>query len=554
MATGSSTSDDVIILLSEEEQAAALWVFVHLKIPRFTSDSALEVVRHLAPHMDETPKSLAKRLRKELAARGVNLKHTAVLNAAARLLGHESWHSIPAPSPTLKLLVLGRPEDARPVADWNELGAILCSTADDWLAERSSRLFQVRFGPNYMMMNAMVARPGDSPEQPPESWPLLVVNPADGADDWLEGANATLERLRRYLEEPGRAVLDGVEVLHLCEANRKVPAYAWPQGKAHDVCNSELILLRADHELDAGYEIARGDEMTCWYQFELAIKDHRDAMITIDEEDGAWRIGSGRYVWQLSTLRPTEIVPGLTHSELGPRHSPRLFRRYQLAKRIYEGRLTHHEQTKRLEYLGDAPETYRIDLHQLLLAMNKCGLTWDGYCAEIGQSVAMEPQLPTGFVLALLKRLDLTDPNLVFARPTRSELARVDDDSLLRALLPRVDHVLYRLRRGVPDEMKSAVKDAIEDFATSIRLRTLQAGGQLVDRKDPLPYLVYASDGEELRLKLEEQGLVMYAGVIPHLFSTKGVIEESENMWPFAIGNSLFLDVDLVDDSVGAST
>ncbi len=549
MATGLSTSDDVITPLSEEEQAAALWVFVQLKIPRFTSDSALEIVRHLAPHMDESAKSLAKRLRKELAARGVTIKHTAALNAAARLLGHESWHSIPAPSPKLKLLDPGRPDDARPVVDWAEFGAILCSTADDWLAERTSRLFQVRFGPNYMMINATIARLGDSPEQPPASWPLLVVNPAEGSDDWLEGADAALERLRRYLEESGRAVLDGVEVLHLCEANRKVPAYAWPQGKANDVCNSELILLRADHELDTGYEIARGDEMTCWYQFELAIKDHRGTAITIDEEDGAWRVGNGRYVWQLSTLRPTEIVPGLTHGELGPRHSPRLFRRYQIAKRIYDGRLIHHEQTKRLEYLGDAPETYRVDLHQLLLAMNKRGLTWEGYCAEIGQSVTMEPRLPTGFVLALLKRLDLTDPNLVFARPTRSELARVDDDQLLRALLPRVDHVLYRLRRGISAELKSTVKDAIEDFATSIRLRTLQAGGQLIDAKDPLPYLVYASDGEELRLKLEEQDLVMYAGVIPHLFSTKGVIEDSENMWPFAIGNILFLDIDLADDS-----
>jgi len=549
MATGSSTSDDVIIPLSEEEQAAALWVFIHLKLPRFTSESALQVVRRLAPYMGESPKSLAKRLRRELGARGLTIKHAAALNATARLLGQESWHSIPAASPALKLLILGRPDNAQPVSDWRELGAILCSIADEWLGERDSRLFQVRFGPNYMMMNAMVARPGSGKDEPPESWPLLVVNPVEMSDTWLEGAGTALERLRRYLEESGRAVLDGFEVLHLCEANRKVPVFTWPQGKANDVCNSELILLRADHEWDAGYEIARGDEMTCWYQFELAIRDHRGRDIAINEEDGAWRVGDGRYVWQLSTLRPTEIVPGLTHSELGPRHSPRLFRRYQIAKRIYQGSLIHHEQTKRLEYLGTAPETYRVNLHPLLLAMNKLGLTWEAYCSEIGQVTPMEPRLPTGFVLALLKRLDLEDPNIVFARPTRSELARVDDDQLLRALLPRVDHVLYRLRRGVPDEMKSAVKDAIEEFATSIRLRTLQSGGQLVDPKDPLPYLVYASDGEELRLKLEEQGLVMYAGVIPHLFSTKGVIEESENMWPFAIGNSLFLDIDLADDS-----
>jgi len=549
MAASSSTSDDVLIPLSEEEQAAALWVFVHLKTPRFTSESAVQVVRRLMPYMGEPPKSLAKRLRKELAAQGLALKHASTLQAAARLLGHESWHGIPAPSPTLKLLILGRPDNTRPVADWSELGAILCSTADDWLTERNTRLFQVRFGANYMMMNAMVTREGAGTDEPPESWPLLVVNPVEASDTWLDGAGTALERLRRFLEESGRAVLDGVEVLHLCESNRKGPAYGWPQRKASEVCNAELILLRADHEWDAGYEIARGDEMSCWYQFELAIKDHRGADIAMDEEDGAWHVGTGRYVWQMSTLRPTEIVPGLTLSELGPRHSPRLFRRYQLAKRIYSGRLIHHEQTKRLEYLGTAPETYRVDLHQLLLAMSKLDLTWERYCSEIGQGIPMEPQLPIGFVLALLKRLDLKDPNIVFARPTRSELARVDDDQLLRALLPRVDHVLYRLRRGIAGPMKSIASEAIAEFATSIRLSKLQSGGQFVDPKDPLPYLVYASDGEELRLKLEEQGLVMYAGVVPHLFSTKGIIQETENMWPFALGHSLFLDIDFANGS-----
>jgi hypothetical protein len=38
--------------------------------------------------------------------------------------------------------------------------------------------------------------------------------------------------------------------------------------------------------------------------------------------------------------------------------------------------------------------------------------------------------------------------------------------------------------------------------------------------------------------------LVMYAGLIPHLFSTKGIIEQSSEMWPFATGNSLYLDID----------
>jgi hypothetical protein len=71
-----------------------------------------------------------------------------------------------------------------------------------------------------------------------------------------------------------------------------------------------------------------------------------------------------------------------------------------------------------------------------------------------------------------------------------------------------------------------------------------QAHGQLLDPKDPLPYLVYAGDGEELRMKLAGLGLVMYAGVMPHLRSTKGVIEQREGVSPFAFGHSLYLDID----------
>ena len=44
--------------------AAALWTFVHLKVPRFTSEAALQVVENLEHEPDDDPKALAKRLRK----------------------------------------------------------------------------------------------------------------------------------------------------------------------------------------------------------------------------------------------------------------------------------------------------------------------------------------------------------------------------------------------------------------------------------------------------------------------------------------------------------
>ena len=157
------------------------------------------------------------------------------------------------------------------------------------------------------------------------------------------------------------------------------------------------------------------------------------------------------------------------------------------------------------------------------------------------------PELPVGFGMSLVNSLKLKVPNSLFALPSRSELARADDDSLLRTLLPRIDIVRYRLVRGVSDEVKQTVREAIEEFGTSIRMQALTAAGQLTNPDDPLPYLVYASDAEELRLKLETEGLVMYAGVMPHLFLTEGVIEKMPNVAPYAFGHSLYLDIDFAE-------
>ena len=537
-----STSPDVTPL-SPEEQAAALWTFVHLRTPRFPYDAALEVVRRLAPRPDEPARALAKRLRKELEAKGVTIKHEPALQAASRLLGFESWYAAKASGAKLKLTTVGPSGGEELVETWHALGAKLCAACDEFMAEKPARAFHLRFGAGYMMLSAQITADEDSAQ--PQSWPILVVNPLGNETHWLNDAPPAIERLRRYLEETGEAVLDGVAVLQLCHAyNGRLNSMVPRAPNAADAGNSELILVRADNELDTGYEIARGDEMTCWYQFELAIKDHRSEEVTIDEEYGAWHVGAGRYVWQLSTLRPKEIIPGLMIHELGFDESQSLHRRYRHAKRVFGGRLARQAQTKRLEYLGSVPETYRVDLHKLLLAMNKAGLTWETYCAEAGESVLMESHLPVGFVLALLERLNLEDPNTVFARPTRSELARVEDDKLLRTLLPRVDHVRYRLARGASGEVQAAVREAIEELSASLLIRISQDHGRLMDPKDPLPYLVFGGDGEELRAKLAEHGLVIYAGVMPNLRSTKGLIEQREGMWPFAVGHSLYLDID----------
>ena len=315
---------------------------------------------------------------------------------------------------------------------------------------------------------------------------------------------------------------------------------------AADVANTELVLLREDNELKpaSGFEIARGDEMTCWAQFEMAIQDHKEGSV-IELNGEAWRIGAGRYVWDLSTIRPKEYVPGLTIRRLTEQDAERLLRRYRLARKIFSGRVRHHEVGKRVEYLGAPKDTYRVDLHRVLTVAHKAGYTWESLCAELGTQEEMRPELPTGFIMSIAKLLAPADPNQYFARPNKSEMVRADDDQVLRALLPRVDTVRYRLG-NVPDDAKPVIKEALSEITDSLRLRTLTKAGVFVNAENELPQLVYSQEGEDLRLKLEQLGLVLYAAALPAFYPLDNMPEtvNRDAIAPFAFGHMLFLHIE----------
>lgn len=62
-----------------------------------------------------------------------------------------------------------------------------------------------------------------------------------------------------------------------------------------DVTNFELVLMREGNEGDprSGYEIARGDELTCWHQLELSLRDGRtDAALPRISSRSAFPVGS----------------------------------------------------------------------------------------------------------------------------------------------------------------------------------------------------------------------------------------------------------------------
>ncbi|ODS71943.1 MAG: hypothetical protein ABS43_19395 [Bordetella sp. SCN 67-23] len=535
--------------------AAALWTFVHLKVPRFTAEAALKVVEGLQLQPDENPKALAKRLRKALSEVGVSLKHTAALDAASRILGHSSWHvrnREPA-VPKLKLTMVVKASEEQ-FSSWHELAPRLAEWLEAWHQLKPTRVFEVRFGSDFILV--CVPEPKkDSQAGETEMVPALAINPIGEANGWLTEAPAAFEMVRRRLEETEKAILDGVATLQICgrygpEVLAKLPAVPQPVTP-DDTCNSELVLLREDNKLMPGdrFEIARGDEMTCWAQLELAVKEEaKGQALEVSLEEGAWHMGKGRYVWQMTTLHPEDYVPGQAHSMLTEAESQKLLRRYRLAKRILGGKVKHHHVTKQLTYLSGPDDTYRVDLHRVFHALNDAGHDWDSFCAETGLEQDKVPEVKVGFVMTLAEHLKLKDPNRLFASPPRAKLAKAVDDTLIRSLMPRVDFVRYRTPRDLNPDQVEGIRDAIEDFSASIRIQKMQQLGQFIDPNDPLPYLCYAGDGEELRLKLEALGLEMYVGVMPHLVSTEGVIEKLPGMWSFAFGHAIYLDIDRVEE------
>jgi hypothetical protein len=360
---------------------------------------------------------------------------------------------------------------------------------------------------------------------------LLSVTPVNREDpNWLQGAQPVIEALRRKLEETGKATLDGVAVIQASQT-------------MVDAIHAELVLMQSAHELDLGFELARGDEVECWAQLELSLEGNCLKAV-IDEADGTWLLGDRRFMWEVATIRPKhEYGPQLETKNLSVEASTRLFRRYQLATNRTPGALKVRQTAKQLEFLCTPAERYRVDLHRLLRELNLKGLDWDGYCEAVGGPMAMEPLLPIGFIMGLMEYLDLPDPGSAFARPPRSELALATDDKLLNALLPRVSHVRYRAAKGLSEDAKTAVREAIEELSGSLMVRMMSNGGGFISEKDALPQLVYSEDGRNLIDSLANENLVTYVGVLPYLKRIEKM-DGVANAWPFAFGHSLYLDID----------
>lgn len=543
-----------------EAQAAALWTFIQAKIPRFTYDDAFAVISEVQPRPGEDPKSLAKRLRNALQARRITLKQTHALHAVSQVQGYSSWHTNKdADAARLRFVSMETVGTELPLVmvdapSWAALANELRAWADRLMDSGELPLGAMAVHVTEHALSFSAPRPPhpENPRQEPELWPLGNVTPLLDRAGWLDEAFPVLEKLRRHLEETGKAVLDGFAVLELCaqSSNRSEDPL---RVTLLDVPNSELVLMREDDEDDprSGYEVARGDELECWHQLDLTMRGEGgetqpDEEITVPQEGtGAWLVGSRRYVWVLETLKPKEFVPGRANWFVGPRECDRLLRRYKLAKRIHDGGFKFHQARKQLAYLGGAPESYRVNRHELLLQLQRAGMTWEAYCEQhAAEPIELTDTLPVGFVFQLLQNFKVEKPNAVFARPTLAEMARDDDGRLLHALRPRVQAVRYVKPNWLDSDGQAKLQEAVDNFHSGVRMQ-LMAGGALSIEKE-FPHAVYVSDVDELRGVAGELDLVVYAAVIPYLESTEGLLPqtdlpEEQRPWPWAMGNALYL-------------
>lgn len=515
-------------------QAANLWTFVHLKSPLFPHSAALDVVQKLASEPEDDLKKRAKRLRKELEAYGVKMPHTTALTAVAKLRGFKGWNDASAQTKAAGRLIAVNPivgeMTATSCADWAEAKKLLCDAADAWHESTGANLFSVKLGKNYLILAVPVTvATDDGPGIREDS--LLMLCPSSNDDvNWLTGAEHAIEALRRRLEETGKATLDGVAVTAFCE-------------NMVDAVNSELVVMQNEDELDPGFEIARGDEVECWAQLER-LEGTAGLDARLEAETGAWWLGRRRFTFDVATIRPHEYIPGLRTKVLNEDESAKLFRRYRLMRQRAAGSLPVRSSVKQFELLGAPASAYRVNLHRLLLEMNKQGLTWEGYCEEVGSAEEMQPILQLGFLLPLLERLNLVDPNAVFARPARSELTSATDLKYFRALLPRAHHVRFRTSKDLTEQQKAVVQEAIEVLSSSILVRHMNTSHSDLAEDQQIAHLAYAYDADELTACLEANDLDGFVGVMPYLKRTD-LPNAAPNSSPFAFGLSLYLDIDV---------
>lgn len=519
--------------LNEEARAAALWTFIHLKTPRFASQDALHIVRELNPQIGEDPKSLAKRLRSALAAKGVALKHTHALDAASRLLGMASWHAGGQQSAYKPLqLRCHFPGFDGPVSTWSEATKSFAEYCEGEISAGGMCVYQFEFGTNSVSMDLPFTQAHDSKGR---AIPLMQVLWEPGDSMQLYQAVAAVEALRRRLEETSRAVIDGLAAVQFClQTPHADPAF-------EDPLNSELVVVDMAQGPSYLEEIARGDEVKCWAELEELFE-----MPDYTAHGSNWVTPRHQLQWSLSTLRTSGPTPKLVTRTLTPEETGRLLRRYRNAVRAGRKFLP-QDRVKRLESLRVETLGVEVNWERVGLELARTHLNWQQFL-EIIDVRGRPSRLSTSEFSKLVSVLDGPSPRELIRTPKRSELVRLDDDSVLRALVSRVQDVVYEVPRRMDGSLVKAVDDAVNMFLTALRMDVETTDGlTLQGFPRSGPYLVYANQGKELLQELTKHGLVAYAGLTSRVESLRVGEYRTAKSKPLRFDRVLFLDIEYAE-------
>lgn len=534
MTAIASDAADAAHPLNDEARAAALWTFVHLKTPRFASSDALQVVRELAPQPGEDVKSLAKRLRALLAKEGVALKHTHALDAASRLLGLASWHAGGQQSVTKPLeLRCHFPGFDGPLSSWTEAMKMFQDYCEGEMSAGGLCCYEFEFGPHWVSMDQPFTHPKDSSGR---TVPLMQVlwKPEDRKQ--LALAVSAVEGLRRRLEEPGRALVDGLAAAQFClQTPHAEPAF-------EDPLNSELVVVDVAPGPSCLEEITRGDEVKCWSDLEEVFEGAEYAA-----EGSNWVSAKQRLQWCLSTLRTSGPAPQVLTRPLTSEETARLLRRYRNAQR--GGRkFLQQDRVKRLASLRVEALGVDVDWDRVSLELARTRLNWQQFLESLGVRPGPPGRLSTTEFAKLVAVLDGPSPRELIRTPTRSELVRLDDDSVLRALVSRVQDVVYEVPRRMDRDLVKAVDGAVNMFLTALRMEVETTDGLTLHgfpRRGP--YLVYANQGKELLQQLKKLGLVAYAGLTTRVEKLRvGEYRKAESK-PLRFDRVLLLDIEFTE-------
>jgi len=533
--------------LDAQQRADGLYAFVGSIFPNFTPKLALQIVQQVSAHWLEPPKGLARTVRTALADFGYKISHVSALQAASRIQGHSDYFHTPKPPLLLKVLDFTGVGALTSVVSWRECSGLISDACDCWLQRHPTcAVISLECRSTGLSVFGVRSSTGEGAQR--ADCDLIAFAGPNGSRPWLTPAmGAAVEAIRRRVEEAqSRAIVDGVAAIVYCHGR----AHSLPVDRhshdpdPRDASNAELVLMRQDDELDAGFEIARGDELACWAQLELALEKSGPLDAVAIDDLGVWIINSMRFAWEVAILRNEAGVPQLLRGNLPSEQSHRLLRRYKALKRLVASSLRPAPRAKRIEALYDLPSHCQLDVQRVQRALNERGETWETFCERISP-VPLDVAAPIelGVFMNLAIELKHPNPDDLLARPRREQLHVALDDHLLRALIPRVDHVRYRVPSALHPESKSAIKEIVDSLATSIALRL-----GMFPMERTLPDAVYSADGEELISTILDLGLDLYVGLMPHFIRVPESLDAGplpEHVSPYAIGTSLFLHIEI---------